>query len=221
MLCRQIHTHKHALLQGNHLGVNNLNDTVAFLWDNVVSDRTMATYKSGVQCFKRFLLLNNIVNSVETLPDLQVDIFLQFIAYCYNALQIKHGTINVYLSGIRLEYLKSGTLCPLLNTGNPDYLRIMALLNAVKRVQGKCKRLRRPITADILFQRCSLLQHGYSSHYIDSLLEAAFLSCYCGFLRCGEITVSQKSFDPQTNLCLNDVKFYENKVELYLKISKN
>ena len=35
----------------------------------------MATYKSGVQCFKQFLLLNNIVSSVETLPKLSVGIF--------------------------------------------------------------------------------------------------------------------------------------------------
>ena len=109
---------------------------------------------------------------------------------------------------------------PLLNNSNPDYLRIMALLNAVKRVQGTSKRLRHPITADILFQMCYLLQHGYSSHYINSLPEAGFLSCYCGFLRCGEITVSRKTFDPNINLCINDVIFYENKVELNLKISK-
>ena len=51
--------------KGNHPGMNNLNDTVAFLWDNVVGDRTMTTYKSGVQCFKQFLLLNNIVSSVQ------------------------------------------------------------------------------------------------------------------------------------------------------------
>ena len=55
--------------------MNNLNDTDVFLRDNVVDDITMTTHKSGIQWFKQFLLLNNIVCSVETLPELPVDIF--------------------------------------------------------------------------------------------------------------------------------------------------
>ena len=180
----------------------------------------MATYKSGVKSFKTFLLLNNIANNVKMLPELSENVFLQYIAYCYNTLQIKHSTIKLYLSGIRLEYLKEGTLCPLLKTDNPSYLRITALLNAVKRIQGKNKRLRLPITGGVLKQMCSVLHHGYTSPYTDSLLAAAFISCYCGFLRCGEITVSQNKFDPHRNLCLNDVVFFETHMELYLKSSK-
>ena len=96
----------------------------------------------------------------------------------------------------------------------------MAQLNAVKGVEGMSKRLRHPITTDILFQMCSLLQHGYSTHYVNGLIEAAFLSCYCDFLCCGEITISRKTFNQNINLCINDLIFYENKVELNLKISK-
>ena len=101
----------------------------------------------------QFLLLNNIANNVKMLPELSENVFLQYIAYCYNTLQIKHSTIKLYLSGIRLEYLKEGTLCPLLKTDNPSYLRITALLNAVKRIQGKNKRptsnYRRCFEADV------------------------------------------------------------------------
>ena len=143
-----------------------------------------------------------------------------YIAYCYNTLQIKHSTIKLYLSGIRFEYLRAGTPCPLLKSNDPCFLRIHALMKAVKRVQGKNKRLRHPITRDVLNQMCFRLHHDYSSPYINSLLEAASVTSFCGFLRCSEITAPRNNFDPQINLCLSDVVFSESKVELNLKSSK-
>ena len=99
-------------------------------------------------------------------------------------------------------------------------MRVNAFLNAVQRIQGQAKRPRYPNTASILNQMCSILQNRYISTYIDSLLGVAFITSFCGFLRCSEITSSQQGFDPSTNVCLNDVSFGDSYVELQLRSSK-
>lgn len=202
------------------MGVTNLNNTVSVLWDNALSERTLSTYSAGVNSFKTFLLLNNISSDVRKLPEVTEDVFILYIAYCFDTLQIKHSTIKLYLSGIRFEYLKTGTNCPLLNSGQAISARIHAFLNAVKRIQGHTKRPRHPITASVLNQMCSVLQNGYVSTFTDSLLEAAFITSFCGFLRCSEITTSQHGFDQTLNVCLSDVTFADTQIELRLKSSK-
>ena len=152
-------------------------------------------------------MMNNISSDVRTLPEVTEDVFILYIAYCFDTLHIKYSTIKLYLSGIHFEYLKTGTKCPLINFEQSCFVRIHAFLTAVKRIQGQAKRPQYPITASILNQMCSILQNGYISTYIDSLLGAAFITSFCGFLRCSEITSSQQGFDQSTNACLNDVSF--------------
>ena len=110
------------------MGVTNLNNTVSLLWDNALSERTLSTYSAGVNSFKTFLLLNNISSDVRKLSEVTEDVFILYIAYCFDTLQIKHSTIKLYLSGICFEYLKTGTNCPLLNSGQATSARIHAFL---------------------------------------------------------------------------------------------
>ena len=154
-------------------------------------------------------MMNNILSDVRTLPEVTEDVFILYIAYYFNTLHIKFSTIKLYLSGIGFEYLKMGTKCPLINTGQSCFVRIHAFLNAVKRIQGQAKRPRYPITASILNQMCPILQNGYISTYIG----AAFITSFCGFLRCAAITSPQQGFDPSTNVCLNHVTFGDTYVE--------
>ena len=78
------------------------------------------------------------------------------------------------------------------------------------------------ITASILSQMCLLLKNGYLSPFVDTLLKAVFVTSFFGFLRCGEITISQPEFNPSkhTCICLNDVTFYETHAQLLLRYSK-
>ena len=184
--CRSVSTNMSST-STDTMGVTNLNNTVSLLWDNALSERTLSTYSAGVNSFKTFLLLNNISSDVRKLPEVTEDVFILYIAYCFDTLQIKHSTIKLYLSGIRFEYLKTGTNCPLLNSGQATSARIHAFLNAVN-VFRATKRPIHPITASVLNQMCSILQNGYVSTFTDSLLEAAFITSFCGFLRCSEIT---------------------------------
>ena len=53
----------------------------------------------------------------------------------------------------------------------------------------------------------------------DILLEATCVMAYFGFLRCGEFTILH-SFDPECNVCMEDVHFHNDRVTLHLKASK-
>lgn len=203
----------------DHMGLKELQDDVSELWNKAVGDKTMIVYNTGVKSFTKFLLLNNIINSVQTLPEVSEDIFLLYIAYCYKTLHIKHSTIRLYLSGIRFEYLKRGINCPLIRNDFANS-RITTQLNAVKRSQETCTRPRHPITASVLSQMCLLLKNGYISPFVDILLKAVFVTSFFGFLRCGEIAISQPEFDPSKHICLNDVTFCETHVQLLLRSSK-
>ena len=202
------------------MGIDNLNNTVSVIWDNALSERTLSTYSAGVKSFKTFLMLNNVCGDVRNLPEVTEDVFIHYIAYCFDTLHIKYSTIKLYLSGVRFEYLKMIVKCPLIGAGQLSCERIHAFLNAVKHIQGQTKRPRYPITASILNQMCSVLQNGFISQYTDSLLRAAFVTSFFGFLRCSEITSSQHGFDSSINVCLDDVTFQDSYVELHLKASK-
>ena len=53
----------------------------------------------------------------------------------YLNLKLTYGTIKLYLCGIQLAYLKAGIPCPLLRI-DITCLRLPAILNAIKRIQG-------------------------------------------------------------------------------------
>ena len=150
------------------------------LWNKAVGDRTMSVYSTGVKSFTKFLLLNNVIHSSQSLPEVSEDIFLLYIVYCYKTLCIRHSTIRLYLSGIRFEYLKRGVNCPLIGNDFTNS-RITTLLNAVKRSQKTCTRPRHPITASVLSKMCSLLKNGYISPFKDILLRAVFITSFFGF----------------------------------------
>ena len=125
----------------------------------------------------------------------------------------------MYLCGICFAYLRTGVPCPLIDYDNSS-VQIITLLNAVKRIQGQVKRPRHPIDSTILNKTREIFQTGYISPYMDCLLHAAHVTAFFGFLRCGEFTINQQEFDPTTNLCLGDVTFMDNHVQLHLKDQK-
>lgn len=197
-----------------------MTQTVSSLWDYAVNDSTLKNYDTALNSFKTFLLLNNLATNMDKLPAVSEDVLLLYIAHCYKTLQLKYTTIKMYLCGIRFWYLRTGVTCPLIRTDMSSSLRITALLNAVKRLQGQTTRPRYPITATILNQMCAILQTGYLSQYTDSMLKAACLTAFTGFLRCGEFTINRQEFDPSTDLCLGDVTFGDKYFQLHLKSSK-
>ncbi|CAC5397543.1 unnamed protein product [Mytilus coruscus] len=65
------------------------------------------------------------------------------------------------------------------------------------------------------------LRKGFCSKFTDLMLRTACIVAFYGFLRCGEFTVSKAAqFDPDINLCIEDVVFHTDLVVLKLKQSK-
>ncbi|KAL2080773.1 hypothetical protein ACEWY4_024566 [Coilia grayii] len=77
-----------------------------------------------------------------------------------------------------------------------------------------------PITIDILHKLVLALRGGLFSHYYNSLLEAAFLMAFYGFLRPGEFTSDSLYFDSSRGLCFSDVQVSPNFFSIFLRHSK-
>ena len=88
------------------MGLDRLKDDVSEVSNKAVGDQTMTVYNTDVNNFTKFLLLNNIIESVQPLLEVSEDIFLLYIAYCYKTLCIEHSITRLYLNGIGFEYLK-------------------------------------------------------------------------------------------------------------------
>ncbi|CAC5406433.1 unnamed protein product [Mytilus coruscus] len=74
-------------------------------------------------------------------------------------------------------------------------------------------------TADKPKVKTSSFEERYYTPYVDILLEAACVTAYFGFLRCGEFTVLH-SFDSECNVSIEDIRFLKDKVTFHLKASK-
>ena len=207
--------------RASDLDLTDLNRTISALWSHALSSRTLTAYETGVQSFKHFLMMNNLIFSMDSLPTVSEDILMLFIAHCYRTLKIKYTTIKLYLCGIRFAYLKAGISCPLVRTDKASCARINALVNAIKRVEGQTNSKRQPVTASVLDKMCSLSNSGYLTVYMDSMLVAVCLTAFFGFLRCAEFTVMNGTdFDPDFHLCLGDLTIHDTYIELLLKSSK-
>ena len=194
--------------------LNELRETLTSLWDNAVSARTLSTYETGLRSFKTFVLMNNLAQHMDPLSIVSEDVLCLYIAHCYKTLHLRNTTIKLYLCGIRFAYLRTGVPCPLLGHDNSS-VRIMTLLNAVKRIQGQVKRPRHPTDGTILDKICGVWKlvmylHTWIVYYMQHV------TAFFGFLRCGD----QQDFDPTTRLCLGDLTFMNNHVALYLNKNK-
>ena len=103
--------------------------------------------------------------------------------------------------------------------------RLQQMMKGIQREQAttKCQRVRKPITITIMLQIQQILSKVPSHHNL--MVWAACCTAYFGFLRSSEFTVpSQKAFDPNTHLTLEDVAVDCRKspkiVSIIIKLSK-
>ena len=190
-----------------------------YLWSEAISSGTKQAYNTGMRCFRTFIALNNI--SVDgSIPVVDENMLILFVAHCFSVLHLKYCTIKLYLNGIRFHYLQLGINNPLCSTSS-NLERLHMILRAIKRIQGTAVRQRLPITFDILHDMCNKTRQGIFSPFLNIMLEAAFTVAFFGFLRCGEFTC-KSVFDPDTNLTMEDVQIDEtsSNIKLRLKSSK-
>ena len=203
------------------LPANNLslNSVVDYLWSEAVSVGTQQTYNTGIRCFRTFLAQNNFCTN-GSLPVVDENMLILFVAHCFSVLRLRYCTIKLYLNGIRFHYLRLGIDNPLCKL-DCNLQRLHTILRAIKRINSSPIRRRLPITFNILVALCTVLRKGFFSPFENLKLEAAFCVAFFGFLRCGEFTC-RKEFNPDLHLTMGDVTIADNatRIRLHLKTSK-
>lgn len=198
-----------------------LTAAVSRLWTTALAPRTQQSYSSGMQCFRTFLTMYNLMpTSSRDTPNISEDILIHFITHCHSALSLRYATIKSYLCGIRFTFLRAGLRNPLIDSQGQVYQRLETIARSIKKEQGQPLKPRLPITSAILRQMCHALQSGCFSPYMDILMTTVCCVAFFGFLRCGEFTCQEK-FDTSVHLCIQDVVLCgESCALLVLKSSK-
>ena len=149
---------------------------------------THRTYSPGERQFIRFCLHHGFVSPHTPLLPSSEATLIHFVPHLSSA--VSCGTIKVYLAAVKNLNNEFG--CPLDFTSMPLFCKT---LRGIKCSQSVFKRARYPITITVLHLIYSKLQPFYSQAVDSSMLWAAFILAFFGFLRSSEFTCNGK-FDP-------------------------
>jgi hypothetical protein len=178
-------------------------------------------YSSGSQAFMVFINLHNVPKSELGLPVCDETLLRYFVVHCSEHLGLSYVTIKSYLSAVRNLCVSRGLGNPLVHPISGEPLHQLALLcRGLKKSQPLSKNLRQPFTGVMLLKLSMCLRNGLFGQYLDTLLEAACMLAFFGFLRCGEFTTVTEQFDPNLNLCLGDVLLTNNCVHISITVLK-
>ena len=156
-----------------------------------VRSSTARTYNSAQ---KRYL---NFCSKFDLLPlPADEDQLLLYVAFLHQE-GLKAATVRVYLAAVRSLHIEEGHGNPLDN--NQRLIRALRALD----ITGDKPNQKLPITLDIL----QLLYHQVPRTYDGCVLWAAMTVGFFGCLRASEFCSSSPAFNPETDLCVGDVKF--------------
>ena len=115
-----------------------------------------------------------------------------FIIHCFESKKMQPSSIKGSVAGIQfhLRCLDPSTISLLQNSS------IRLLLNGLKREKPQGKDIRLPLTLPLVHKIIIQLRAGFFGHYTDLLLETVILTAFYGFLRGGEFTSVNDSFNP-------------------------
>lgn len=187
---------------------------------NGLATSTRTVYSSGLRALQRFTAMAcPSLAFAGFYPPLNEDLLNHFVTHCHLRLTLRYSTIKVYLAGIRHGYLVKGLPNPLVHSQSLH--RLQLVLRGVKKSQTQGTRPRMPSTIDLVGKIVMFLNQGYFGPYTDLLIQTMCVVGFFAFLRCGEMTCKTTCFDPEVNLCVNDVFFINDSlVSLRLKASK-
>ncbi|XP_033730724.1 uncharacterized protein LOC117320169 [Pecten maximus] len=166
-----------------------LRHEVEVLWEASLNKNTRTAYSSGLRCFLSFATMCGVIFS-RGLPSISEEVLVYFVTHCHQMLKLSAATIQVYLAGIKYFYIKAGL-------GDPigDSTQLAYIMRGIKKQSKPTAPKRLPITFEILKSICSLLNGDVFSPYMDLQLVCMCQMAFFGFLRCGEITVRNKTND--------------------------
>lgn len=157
-----------------------MDSAITDLLNHAVSSRTLSSYNVGVDLYKRFLLLQGFVWKDNELPPVSEILLMRFVAYCDEHKNLKYSTVKLYLCGIRFYYLRFGGFNPIECNGRP-MICLKTILTGLKKKVPNVKRIRLPITVNILYRMCKLLRSNIFSNFVCVMLEAACVMAFLDF----------------------------------------
>ena len=195
------------------------NTTIAYLQDrarrltiNSLAPSTYSKYSSYFNTYTEFCHLLNL----PSLP-LSQNTLILFATHLSPTHSHKH--ITAHISAIKFSAELAG-----LDTNNLPLDRLYRVVRGIKRTQGKTfKRPKRiPITPPLLNQLGMNLWNSSLKFHDKTMLWAAMLTAFHGFLRISEYTSPRiRQFNPHTTLMFSDlVTLSPNNIALHIKASK-
>jgi hypothetical protein len=158
---------------------------------------SQATYASGVARFHAFCDENRV--PIERREPASENLLIEFVAALGGT--VTPPTIRNYLSAIRAQHIAAGFGDPLAGR-----LRLQRAMRGVRRTYGEPRRLRLPITIDILRR---IMVPRADDEWQDALFDAAITLGFFGFLRAGEFTIKTKRFAADIHPCIGDIVFQQ------------
>ena len=176
-----------------------MKSTSAVLYqDQSISCTTQQVYDAGV---KRFLIYRQSQGISDVIPPSEVELE-NFVSACADQ-GLGYSCINVYLCGLRHHWIKRTSIDILKGKDS-----LFLTLRGIKRMTGKPKQLRLPITTAVMFKLHSVLSCGVFGYKQDRLMWAAMTLAFMAGLRCGEFTVNS---DSSNWLRFQDISFHFDK----------
>jgi hypothetical protein len=194
-----------------------------FYMDRALAPATHQLYLSAWKTFNTYLVMSGVKNVFEVTDSARQDVLVSFVIYCADSLKVAHTTIKTYLCGIKYFCARQGCSDPLTFVGGQGFSKLQLVLKGIKKCHITGTQPRQPITIHVLSSMINVLDKGLYGRYLDSMLKAAFLLAFFGFLRCGEFTTKSSNFDPEVNLKLSDITFQNSPqpvINLHLVTSK-
>ena len=180
------------------LDISRLEQHVQHYLQLSLAKSTIRSYASSFRRYSSFCTLSG----VQQFPTSE-SILCQFVAYLGQQ-QLKHQTIKCYLSSIRYFQIMQSYPDPFVK----DMPRLQYVLRGIKYDEARKNqqsRQRLPVTMYILQKVYQVLLHN-PTDFDNIMLWSAFLLCFFGFLRSGEITIPDaSSYDPTVHLNFQNV----------------
>ena len=150
------------------------------------------------------------------------DMLCYFVAYLGKK-GLGYSTIKTYLAAVRSLQVDYGFNSPF-DASMPKLDRVLKGVKVVQGKEGRAPQRKLPITPKILRQ-IRTQWPGVGRDYDDTMLWAAALVCFFGFMRAGELMGDRKDgFDPSQHLAFDDVATDNREnptmVQITLKTSK-
>ena len=131
---------------------------------------------------------------------------------------LSHSTIKSYLAAIRNLHIDYGFPSPF-DTKIPRLDMVLRGIKISLAKKGKAPKRKLLITPKILRQVKSTW-NGINKCYEETMLWAASVVCFFGFMRAGELLVSSReSFDPSKHLTLEDIATDSKQSPSFIQIS--